>query len=155
MTTRIISSESIGKDPDHAALLDRCIAFMNDVELLSKQWNCWIAAQQRGSTLYWPTIGEAHGDEAGYRVQSLDGTCLIDRMLPSQVSRGPNHLPASVNAFIQALTSCSREHKLWIRAAGKTQWPRLMYLDSSEIAVDPHYLLKHLPGAAHYATTLR
>ncbi len=130
------------------------LAFMNEVEALCRRRNYWIVAQQRGSLTWWPVIGEAFGEEVGYRATNTHGEHLMDRMLRSEQGRGPSHLSHGLDRFLQELADLSRKHGLWIRAGLPTTWPRIIRLHGEEQKA-ASYVMRQTPNVAGFLTTLR
>lgn len=129
----------------------RNIAFMDEVEALSRKYDLWI--QARSGVHNWPVISEAFGEEVGYRVARHEGNTTFDRMLRSDTVRGPSHTPHTIEQFITKLAVLSEQHGLWIRSGLPTTWPRLVkiYGDDPKGA---HYIIRQTDSAAGFLTTL-
>lgn len=120
-------------DLPHLSTSDRSrtVQFVDEVEELSRQCNLWIRAPD-GAISTHPVIAEWFEEVVGYRVALVDGIITFDRVTSLEVSRGPNHMSQRTERFIAGLTSLSERHRLWVRAAGVTIWPRLVMLDGHE-----------------------
>lgn len=118
----------------------RTVAFMDDVEAISRRHNAWIVATPNAMHS-WPVIGDEFEEIVGYRVAHNHGITTLDRVLRSEVTRGPTHTPRRIERFVDELASISREHKLWIRAGLPTTWPRIDQLDDVDVR-SAHYVIR-------------
>ncbi len=130
----------------------RNLTFMDRVEALSRRCNVWIRGAHAPHMR--PVIGEAFGEEVGYRAAKTDGRITMDRMLRSDVVRGPSHLSQPFDRFLGELANLSHQHGLWIRAGLPTTWPRIVRLDPERINANTHYVMRQTDNAAGFLITL-
>lgn len=138
-------------DLPHAPTSDRSrnLAFANELEALSKSTEVWVAPSSLGTVNQWPVIGAEFDGIAGYRAASKEGVVTFDRMLASEVTRGPTHIPRRVEQFLRDLEALSRKHRLWIRAGTPMTWPRLCGLDVG-VRNQGHYVLRQTDNFAGF-----
>jgi hypothetical protein len=128
----------------------RTIAFVEDVDALSRQHRLWIEPISRNAVYLWPVIGNEFDGIVGYRTENKRGNITFNRMLASEKQCATTAISRRVERFLRELEILSRKHRLWIRAGFPTKCPLLITTNESEIPSKESYVIRQSDNFAGF-----